>query len=169
MEFKYDVFVTFSGKDFDWVKRTLMPLLEEYGVKYCIHHRDFELGRGIYDNMAESVYTSKKVLAIVSKSYMASKFCQSELEMALYRNTEMGDSSLIAIRIDDTDKESLPKSLRSRTFLDFHDKTEKKTWEERLIKHLVTKNTTRPSDQKYPQTREDKADTLSIKETAAVD
>lgn len=142
MEYEYDVFVTFSSKDFDWVKEHLIPLLEKYDVRYCIHHRDFELGRAIVDNMAHCVCTSKKVLAVMSRNYMTSKYCQGELEMALYRSTEMGDSSLVVIRIDDIAKEKLPKSLRSRTFLDYHDKTERKTWEERIIKHLTMTNFT---------------------------
>ena len=129
--------MTFSGKDFGWVKGNLLPLLDENKLKYCIHHRDFELGRDIFENMAESVYTSRKVLAIVSKNYVTSGFCQSELGMALYRTTKRGDASLIVIRIDGMSKESLPKSLRNRTFLDYHDMIERKKWGERLIKHLV--------------------------------
>ena len=131
------MFITFSGKDFGWVKAKLLPLLEKHGIQYCIHNRDFELGRAILDNMADSVYTSKKVLAVMSKNYMASKYCRGELEMALYRSTEMGDSSLIVIRIDNIAKDKLPKSLRNRTFLDYYDVTERKTWGQRIIKHLI--------------------------------
>ena len=131
------MFVTFSGKDFGWVEGNLLPLLDENKLKYCIHYRDFELGRDIHENMAESVYASRKVLAVISKNYVTSGFCQSELGMALYRSTKRCDASLIVIRIDGMAKESLPKSLRNKTFLDYHNKTERKTWRERLVKHLL--------------------------------
>ena len=135
-QFRYDVFVTFSSQDLNWVKKELLPLLEKHKLIYCIHDRDFEIGKAVVDNMAESVYTSRKVLAVMSHNYMSSKFCRGELEMALYRSTEMGDSSVIVMRIDGVDRSKLPKALRNRTFLDHYDITERKTWEERLIKHL---------------------------------
>jgi len=135
-QFRYDVFVTFSSQDLNWVNKELLPLLEKHKLIYCIHDRDFEIGKAVVDNMAESVYTSRKVLAVMSHNYMSSKFCRGELEMALYRSTEMGDSSVIVMRIDGVDRSKLPKALRNRTFLDHYDITERKTWEERLIKHL---------------------------------
>lgn len=135
-QFRYDVFVTFSSQDLNWVKKELLPLLDKHKLKYCIHDRDFQAGKPVVDNMAESVYTSRKVLAVMSHNYMSSKFCRGELEMALYRSTEMGDSSVIVVRIDGVDRSKLPKALRNRTFLDHHDFTERKNWEERLIKHL---------------------------------
>ena len=135
-QFKYDVFVTFSSRDLNWVKKELIPLVEKHKLNYCIHHRDFEIGKPVVDNMAESVYTSRKVLAVMSHNYLSSKFCRGELEMALYRSTEMGDSSVIVMRIDGVDRSKLPKALRNRTFLDYNDFAERKNWEERLIKHL---------------------------------
>lgn len=128
--------MTFSSQDLNWVKKELLPLLDKHKLKYCIHDRDFQAGKPVVDNMAESVYTSRKVLAVMSHNYMSSKFCRGELEMALYRSTEMGDSSVIVVRIDGVDRSKLPKALRNRTFLDHHDFTERKNWEERLIKHL---------------------------------
>ena len=123
----------------------LIPLIEKHQLKYCIHYRDFTIGCALVDNMANSVYTSRKVVAVMSKDYLSSKYCRGELEMALYRSTELGDSSVIVVRIDGTDRNKLPKALRNRTFLDYHDSTERKTWEERLIKHL------KPPINKSPQ------------------
>lgn len=151
-QYKYDVFVTFSNQDLNWVNKELLPLLEKHKLNYCIHDRDFEIGKPVVDNMADSVYTSRKVLAIMSHNYMSSKFCRGELEMALYRSTEMGDASVIVMRIDGVDRSKLPKALRNRTFLDYYDFTERKTWEERLIKHLkppqADKNTEKKSLEK---------------------
>lgn len=135
-QFRYDVFVTFSSQDLNWVRKELIPLVEKHKLNYCIHDKDFVIGKPVVDNMAESVYTSRKVLAVMSHNYMSSKFCRDELEMALYRSTEMGDSSVIVMRIDGVDRSKLPKALRNRTFLDYYDFTERKNWEERLIKHL---------------------------------
>lgn len=152
-QFRYDVFVTFSSQDLNWVKKELIPLVEKHKLNYCIHDRDFEIGKPVVDNMAQSVYTSRKVLAVMSHNYMSSKFCRGELEMALYRSTEMGDSSVIVMRIDSVDRSKLPKALRNRTFLDYNDFTERKNWEDRLIRHLkpppVAKCTEEISEKSY--------------------
>lgn len=136
-EFTYDVFVTFSSKDRHWVSTKLTPLLESHQLKYCIHSRDFELGRALVDNMAESVYSSRKVLAVLSKNYVDSKFCRGELEMALYRSKVGRDGSLLVVTIDGIKKNKLPKALRESTFVDYHSDTGRSSWEKKLLRLLV--------------------------------
>ncbi|XP_015762741.1 PREDICTED: hemicentin-1-like isoform X1 [Acropora digitifera] len=135
-QFQYDVFITFSSQDSNWVKKELIPLVEKHNLNYCIYDRDFEVGKPVVDNAAHSVYTSRKVLAVMSHNYMSSEFCRGELEMALYRCAKMGDPCVIVIRIDSIDLRKMPKALRNRTFLDYYDLIERKTWKERLIKYL---------------------------------
>lgn len=134
--FQYDVFISFSSLDYPWVRDNLAPVLERRRISYCIHSRDFVLGKAIIDNIADSVYNSRKVLAVVSRNYLTSKFCREELEMALYRCTEMADSSLLLIRLDGVDQKRLPKTLRRRTFLDYSCAMERTDWEQRLLKHI---------------------------------
>ena len=136
-EFTYDVFVTFSSKDRQWVSTKLTPLLESHRLKYCIHSRDFELGRALVDNMAESVYSSRKVLAVLSKNYLESKFCRGELEMALYRSKVGRDGSLLVVTVDGIKKNKLPKALRESTFVDYHSDTGRSSWEKKLLRLLV--------------------------------
>lgn len=129
------MFVTFSSKDNQWVTNKLTPLLERQELNYCIHSRDFELGRALVDNMAESVYSSRKVLAVMSRNYMESKFCRGELEMALYRSKIGRDGSLLVITIDGIKKKKLPKALRESTFVDYHSDTGN-SWEKKLMRFL---------------------------------
>ena len=111
-------------------------MLERKRINYCIHSRDFIVGKAIIENIADSVYNSRKVLAIISHNYLSSHFCREELEIALYRCTEMADSSLLLIRVDHVDKDRLPKTLRRRTFLDYASALERMDWERRLLKHI---------------------------------
>lgn len=111
-------------------------MLERKRINYCIHSRDFIVGKAIIENIADSVYNSRKVLAIISHNYLSSHFCREELEIALYRCTEMADSSLLLIRVDQVDKDRLPKTLRRRTFLDYTSALERMDWERRLLKHI---------------------------------
>jgi hypothetical protein len=88
--------------------------------------------------MADSVYNSRHILAVLSKNYMSSTFCRGELDMALCRNTLLKDSSLIAIRVDEIEKKRLPKALQGKRFLDYYEDQEKNVWESRLAKQLVS-------------------------------
>ena len=135
-DFKYDVFVTYSKKDSSWVDSELLRLLHESHVNYCVHHVHFEIGKGVVENIVESVYQSRKVLAVWSRSYASSKYCMQELDYAVQRSFQNSDCSVIVIRLEKTDRKQLPKSLRTKTFLDYSDSVERKGWEKRLIKHL---------------------------------
>ena len=138
--FKYDVFVTYSRKDFPWVDRELLRLLRENQVKYCVDHKDFELGKAVVENITDSVYQSRKVLAVWSGSYASSKYCKQELDYAIQRSFQNSDCSVIVITVDKTDRKQLPKPLRAKTFLDYSDSVERQGWEKRLIKHLKAPN-----------------------------
>ena len=135
-EIKYDVFVTYSRNYFSWVDRELLRLLRENQVNYCVDHEHFELGKAVVENIAESVYQSRKVLAVWSGSYASSKYCKQELDYAIQRSFQNSDCSVIVIRLDRTDRKQLPKPLRAKTFLDYSDSVERQGWEKRLIKHL---------------------------------
>ena len=117
--------------------KNVIPLLEKNRLKYCIHSRDFELGRALVDNMAESVYSSRKVLAVMSKNYMDSKFCRGELDMALHRSRGANKGFLLIVRIDGIKKKKLPRALREQAFVDYHSEKERTSWEKKLLRFLV--------------------------------
>ena len=75
------LFISYSSKDFCWVSKNLISVLEKHSIDYSIDSRDFEIGRSIVKNMADSVYGSRQVLTVLSEDYLASKFCREELHM----------------------------------------------------------------------------------------
>ena len=88
------------------------------------------------DSMAESVYNSYKIIAVLSSNFLQSKYCHHELQLAQYRLLNQRDDSLIIIRIDKTDPSSLPRELRKRNFIDYADALERPFWKSRLLKFL---------------------------------
>jgi len=66
----YDAFIIFNQHDQKWVDETLLPILEkESHYKCCIHYRDFVPGEHFVVNMTESVRKSRKVIAVISKTF----------------------------------------------------------------------------------------------------
>jgi protein toll len=54
-EYSYDVFISYSHADEDWVVKTLLPRLEAEGLKVCIDYRDFKPGKSSRHNMRDAV------------------------------------------------------------------------------------------------------------------
>ncbi|GCB81286.1 hypothetical protein scyTo_0022785 [Scyliorhinus torazame] len=86
--YRYDAFISYNSNDEDWVLRELVPNLERKGpqlFKLCLHHRDFELGKYIIDNIVDSIYQSRKTICVMSRRYLESEWCSMELQLASYR------------------------------------------------------------------------------------
>ena len=121
--------------------KTLIPTLEEkHGLKCCVHYRDFTLGLPFRQNMVDSVYKSRKTVAVVSTNFFNSNYCESELDYALHRLMKMRDDSLVVIKLDDVEREKLPKELQKRSYIDYPKAVEKQNWEKKLINCLKVPN-----------------------------
>ena len=131
---EFDAFIIYSTADEKWVKTTLLPILEEKNaLKCCVHYRDFVPGKPFRENMADSVYKSRKTIAVVSRNFFRSKYCHHEMDMALGRLVERGDNSVIVIRLDDVEGRKLPKALKKRSYIDYFKSNDK----EMLAKQLT--------------------------------
>ena len=86
--------------------------------------------------MVNSVYKSRKTIAVVSRNFFGSSFCESEFEYALRRLTEWRDDSLIVIKLDDVDGDKFPMELKQRSYIDCPKSVEKETWETKLVNCL---------------------------------
>ena len=83
-EFKYHAFIIYSRKDELWLTNKILPLLEERNeLKCCIHYRDFEPGKDFHEAMADCVFKSPKVIAMISRNSFANNYCNS-LQLQLY-------------------------------------------------------------------------------------
>jgi len=119
------------------VKGTLLSILEtKHGFKCCIHYRDFPIGELVRKNMEDSVYNSRKTIAVVSTNFFDSGPCSSEFEYALNRLIERKDNSLIVIKLDDTDTDKLPLAVKQRSYIDYPKSVYKEMWETKLVSCL---------------------------------
>ena len=137
VDFAYHAFIIYNHEDSSWVITKLLPLLEDkHHLKCCVHYRDFPPGKPFQETMAETVYKSYKIIAVLSSNFLKSNYCNYELTLAKYRLLKKGDDSLIMIRIDEADSTKLPKELRKRNFIDYCNLLERPFWEEKLLKFL---------------------------------
>lgn len=115
---EYDVFVSYSTDDDDWVKEVLFRNLEKQGYAVNIHFKDFVPGMAIAENIMDAVYKSRKTIVVMSKNFLKSMWGQFELQQAHNRAIAKKTDVLILIKYG---KCKVPAKLMGKTFLDWTD------------------------------------------------
>ncbi|XP_076434841.1 toll-like receptor 2 [Babylonia areolata] len=100
-DFDYDIFLSFAGDDLPWVRRHLLPLVEgSWGLRVCVHERDFVPGKSILNNIVDCVKASRRFMTLFSRHYVTSPWCQFELDLCLGHVMDH-DDALIVTCLDD--------------------------------------------------------------------
>ncbi|XP_067305006.1 toll-like receptor 21 [Pseudorasbora parva] len=113
-KYKYDAFVSYNSADEEWVMEQLLPNLEGSSFRLCLHHRDFELGRDIVDNIVAAVYGSRKTICVVSQSFLRSEWCSLEIQLASYRLFQEMQDVLLLVFLEPLPKRQLSTYHRMR-------------------------------------------------------
>ncbi|KAG7282730.1 hypothetical protein CRUP_017656, partial [Coryphaenoides rupestris] len=112
---RYDAFISYNVQDEEWVHRELLPALEdERGWRLCLHHRDFQPGRPIIENITEAIYSSRKTICVISKHYLESEWCSREIQMASFRLFDEKKDVLILLFLEDLLDHQLSPYYRMR-------------------------------------------------------
>jgi hypothetical protein len=122
-DFIYDAFISYRHQDPDkaWTRRTLVPRLQESGIRVCIDYRDFRPGALLLLEMERAIEQSRYTLAVLSPAYLKSDFVELENVMAQHLGLELSQRRLITI-MREASKPRL--GLRARMWLDFKDDDE---------------------------------------------
>ncbi|KAI9541685.1 hypothetical protein NQZ68_027049 [Dissostichus eleginoides] len=126
--YRYDAFVSYSGKDERWVVEELLPNLEQRGppfLQLCLHGRDFQVGKDIVENITDSMYQSRHTLCLVSRSFLRSSRCSLEMQLATCRLKAEHRDVLILVFLERISRRQLSahhrlaRLVKSRTYLDW--------------------------------------------------
>ncbi|KAM9321214.1 LOW QUALITY PROTEIN: toll-like receptor 8 [Gastrophryne carolinensis] len=87
----YDAFITFDDKDpavSDWVYNELCCQIENKETKHvllCLEERDWEPGRAVIDNIADSINRSKKTIFVLTKNFVNSGKFRTAFYLAMQK------------------------------------------------------------------------------------
>lgn len=95
----------------------LLPNLEGSGFRLCLHHRDFEPGRNIIDNIVAAVYNSRKTVCVISRNFLCSEWCSLEIQLASYRLFDEMQDVLLLVFLEDIHERQLSAYHRMRKFM----------------------------------------------------
>ena len=84
----YDAYVIYHYNDLAFVQQTLLPFMEQehgYELPVFITDRQGEIGAKPVDIMADNVYRSNHVIALVSRHFLNDQWCEFQLNVTLDR------------------------------------------------------------------------------------
>jgi hypothetical protein len=115
--FQYDVFISYSHADEDWVEHTLLKTLEDAGLRACIDFRDFAVGRPAIINMEEGALKSRHTVLVLTESWLKSEW--TLFENLLVQTSDPGAlrQRMIPLRVKPV--EGLPARISMLTWVDF--------------------------------------------------
>uniref|UniRef100_A0A8C1IKN4 Toll-like receptor 21 n=1 Tax=Cyprinus carpio TaxID=7962 RepID=A0A8C1IKN4_CYPCA len=166
-KYKYDAFISYNSADEDWVMEQLLPNLEGSSFRLCLHHRDFELGRDIVDNIVAAVYGSRKTICVVSQSFLRSEWCSLEIQLASYRLFQEMQDVLLLVFLEPIPERQLStyhrmrKVMLKKTYLQWpgsncSDPNSAKELFWNQLKRALRSSNTRSQEKQNDQKRQDK-------------
>ncbi|GAB6021763.1 TOLL-like receptor [Chamberlinius hualienensis] len=80
----FDIFISYSNKDSDFVVDELIPNLEHTQNPYhvCVHERNFLVGGTIEDTILEAIRKSTRIVVVLTENYLCSTWCMYEFKAA---------------------------------------------------------------------------------------
>ena len=114
----FDAFVSYNNADELWVQKTFIALEEgEVGnasqkFQFCLHQRDFIAGKPIFDNVIESVESSRHTIIIISRNFLQSQWCMYEFQEAFKQSILERKRHMIMVMLEDIHDSELPKDLK---------------------------------------------------------
>lgn len=124
----YDVFISFSHEDEQFVNDHLLPGLEKRKNPYkvCIHTRDWVPGEFIVEQIVRSVSESRRTLVVLSNSFVKSDWGKMEFRTAHTKAINEGKTRVIVILYGQLDVNQLDDTLKNyiqtHTYVEWGDK-----------------------------------------------
>lgn len=128
----YDLFISYSHKDADWVRSEFVPRLEHHGFRVFIDYRDSKAGALLVEEIADAVERTRRTVAVLTPAYIQSEWTRLESAMAQTLDPGAAARKLIPVLRQDCD---IPLRLRVLYFRDLR-KDDEGEWE-RLTRDLI--------------------------------
>jgi len=114
--FKYDVFISYSHADEDWVEHTLLKRLEDAGLRASIDFRDFAVGRPAILNMQDAAMQSRHTVLVITQDWIKSEWTLFESLLTRTKDPAGLTQRTIPLRLQAVE---LPDFISMLTWVDF--------------------------------------------------
>ena len=132
-EFQYDVFVSYSHRNRQWVRTWLVPKLRDEGLTVCVDHDCFDPGAPALTEMERAVVESRKTVLVLSAPYIESEWCEFENVLAQTLDPAARRRRVIPIIWQ---KCEIPLRINTLIYVDFRSRSDRETQLQRLVTAL---------------------------------
>lgn len=132
-KYDYDVFISYSHSDSDWIRTRLLPVLEKSGLCVCIDYRDFEIGIPSITNMERAIKHSRKTLLILTPHWVDSQWTEFEAILLQTQDPTGRTKRVLPILLKKT---PLPDRLQLFTYLDLTGALDLESQLQRLVQAI---------------------------------
>lgn len=109
----FDVFLSFSSRDADWVHAQLLPGVEALGFSVCTYERNFKGGFLLQDIIRDAVACSRRTLLLLTGNFVESEWCRWEFRLAYQRALGDHTNRLVIVLVDEVPVDSLDEDLQA--------------------------------------------------------
>ncbi|XP_036133390.1 toll-like receptor 5 [Molossus molossus] len=160
--YRYDAYLCFSSKDFEWVQNALLKHLDtQYSNRnrfnLCFEERDFMPGEDLIANIHTAVWNSRKIICLVSRHFLQDGWCLEAFSCARSRSLADLNSTLIMVVVGSLSQYQLMKHASVRGFVQ---KQQYLRWPEdlqdvdwflsKLSRHILKKEKKKEQDTSIP-------------------
>lgn len=135
-QYRYDVFISYSQDDHEWVWEWLLPRLEAAGLTVCLDDGCFELGAPKAEETERVVRESRRTLVILSPGLVASQWDQFEALLVHAQDPAASGRRLIPLLLEPCDP---PERIKLLQWVDFSDAARQEAQLERVINAIQGK------------------------------
>ncbi|MEM7578677.1 MAG: TIR domain-containing protein [Cyanobacteria bacterium P01_A01_bin.80] len=136
--FHYDTYISYVDKEPDatWVWNTLLPRLEQAGLRIAVSG-DVEIpGVARVVNIEQGISQSKRTIVVLSEAYLADNMAEFENVLGQTMGIQEGSYRLLPVKIEEIEENKLPTRLSMLTTLNLiHPRRAEREFE-RLVKAL---------------------------------
>nr|WBP49900.1 Toll-like receptor protein [Mimachlamys nobilis] len=129
--YQYDAFISYCASDSSFVIHDIVDNLEiNYGLRLCLHQRDFLPGNEIAANITNAINNSRRTVAIITNRYLDSYWCMFEFNMARMESvyTRADDNVLFLILYEKLSRRQIPMDvlevIESDSYIEYPDDEE---------------------------------------------
>jgi len=146
-EFDFDVFISYSSKDKEWVRGELLKGLEDAGIKVFVDYRDFSRGAPSIKECERGVVKSGKTLLILTPNYIESEW--GELENVMVQTLDPANATLRLIPLLKCECKK-PLRIATLTHIDFTDDADQDLAWQQLLTALGGPTNQKPPNRRTP-------------------
>merc|ERR1719434_102834 len=97
----FDVFISYSVEDRDFVEQSFAPNLEHGATSYrlCLHQRDFPPTTPVFDTVSVAVESSARALVVLSRPYLSSQW--SQIRAPFISSIMANNSKVVFIQLEE--------------------------------------------------------------------